>query len=232
MGRTLLSWSGGKDAAVALQTLRDAGTPPDGLVTTVASGTGMVSHQGVERGLLERQAAAVGLPLLVVELPDPCPNDVYVAALGEALAGVDDLEAVHFGDLHLADLRAWRTAQLATLGVAARFPLWGTDTGQLARRLLADRWSITVVTVDTTQLDASFCGRTYDAAFLADLPDGVDPAGEGGEFHTFVTSGPVLRHRAPIEVLGTWTDGDGRFERAQLRATPRHPAELAGRGVS
>ena len=232
MGRTLLSWSGGKDAAVALQTLRDAGTPPDGLVTTFATGTGTVSHQGVERALLERQAAAVGLPLLVVELPDPCPDDVYVAALAEALADVDDLEAVHFGDLHLADVRTWRTEQLATIGLEARFPLWGTDTAQLARRLLADRWSVTVVTIDTTLLDASFCGRPYDAAFLADLPRGVDPAGEGGEFHTFVTSGPVLRHRAPVEVVGTWSDGDGRFERAQLRATSRPPAELAGRDAS
>lgn len=229
MGRTLLSWSGGKDAAVALEVLRAAGTPPDGLVTTFAGDPATVSHQGVERALLERQAAAVGLPLVAVQLPDPCPNDAYVAALAEAFAGVDDLEAVHFGDLHLADLRAWRTEQLASLGVEARFPLWGTDTGQLARRLVADRWSVTVVTVDTTQLDASFCGRAYDAAFLADLPAEVDPAGEGGEFHTFVTSGPVLRHRAPVEVVGTWTDGDGRFERAQLRAAPRQPAELAGR---
>lgn len=231
MGRTLLSWSGGKDAAVALQTLRDAGTPPDGLVTTFTSDTDRVSHQGVERGLLERQAAAIGLPLLAVELPDPCPNDAYVAALADAFAGVDDLEAVHFGDLHLADLRAWRTRWLATLGLEARFPLWGTDTGQLARRLVADRWSVTVVTVDTTLLDAAFCGRAYDAAFLADLPDPVDPAGEGGEFHTLVTSGPVLRHRVPVEVVGTWTDADGRFERAQLRAVPRQPAELAGLGA-
>ena len=218
MGRTLLSWSGGKDSAVALEVMRAAGTPPDGLVTTFVRDRDEVSHHGVSRSLLERQAAAIGLPLLAVELPDPCPNEAYNAALAEAFATIDDLEAVAYGDLFLEDHRTWRSEQLARLGLEARFPLWGYDTADLARRLVEGSWQATVCTVDTDRLDASFCGRAYDAAFLADLPEGIDPAGEPGEFHTFVTAGPVLRHRAPVRVTGTWTGTDGRFVRAQLTA--------------
>jgi uncharacterized protein (TIGR00290 family) len=217
-GATLLSWSGGKDSAMALHALRRDGVEPVGLLTTFAGPDGAVSHHGVPRDLLERQAAAAALPVVAVDLPDPCPNEVYAARMGAALASVPETTTVAFGDLFLADLRAWREERLATAGLAACFPLWGRDSADLARWFGDEGFRGTVCAVDTDQLDAGFVGRPFDARFLADLPASVDPCGEHGEFHTFVTDGPVLARPVPVTVTGTTTDPTGRFVRADLAA--------------
>ncbi len=214
--RLLLSWSGGKDSALALQTLRDRGIEPAGLLTTVTEPDGAVAHHHVAPGLLRAQAAATGLSLHTVALPDPCPNEVYEAQLRAALdapplAGVTEIA---FGDLHLADVRAYRETLLEQLGRSASFPLWGQDTRELAERFVAEGFSAVVCVVDTQQLDTGFVGRPLDARFLADLPVGVDPCGENGEFHSFVTAGPALAH--PIDVAVGRVHTDGRFARAEL----------------
>lgn len=200
---TLLSWSGGKDSALALQALRaDPGARVDGLLTTVTDVYDRVSMHGVRRTLLERQAAAAGLPLNVVRIPPACGNAEYEARFGGALAGWAGRggEAVAFGDLFLADIRAYRERLVAehAPGLAARFPVWGADTAALAHRFVADGFRAVLVCVDPRQIDASFCGREYDGSLLAELPPGADPCGEHGEFHTFVYDGPVFG--APVAV--------------------------------
>jgi uncharacterized protein (TIGR00290 family) len=189
-----LAWSGGKDSALALQALRAAGREPSALLTTVTEGVERISIHGVRRELLRAQAAAVGIPLVEVRIPLPCPNAVYEARMAQALAAppLDAVDEVAFGDLFLADVRAYREQRLAPSGRRARFPLWGRDTTELARAFLDAGFEAIVATVDPRVLDPSFAGRAYDAALLAELPPGIDPCGENGEFHTFVHAGPVF----------------------------------------
>jgi uncharacterized protein (TIGR00290 family) len=201
--RTLLSWSGGKDSALALQALRaDAAVRVDALVTTVTDGHDRVSVHGVRRALLERQADALGVPLRVVRIPPACTNADYEAAFGAALAAWagEGGGVVAFGDLFLADVRAYRERLVAAHapGLATRFPLWGADTTATARRFVADGFRAVLVCVDPRQVDAALAGREYDAQLLADLPVGADPCGENGEFHTFVYDGPGFRRPVPV----------------------------------
>ncbi|MBI5105752.1 MAG: adenine nucleotide alpha hydrolase [Solirubrobacterales bacterium] len=200
-----LAWSGGKDCAFALHALREAGEPPFALLTTIDEATDRVPHHDVPAALLREQAAAVGLPLVEVALPDPCPNEAYEARMAQALGAPPLLAAREFafGDLFLEDLRAYREDRLARAGRRARFPLWGRDTARLAREVLDAGFRATITAVDPARLDPSFAGREYDAALLADLPADVDPCGERGEFHTFVWDGPVFsRPLAPPRVAG------------------------------
>lgn len=191
----VLSWSGGKDSALALQVMRDAAPPgPGALITTVTDGTGRSSMHGVRLELLEAQAAATELPLIVVEIPPVCPNEVYEERLTRALGEgtLATVTTVAFGDLFLEDIRAYREQRLAATGRRIEFPLWGRDTAALARGFIASGFEATLVCVDPWQLDPSFAGRAFDRALLEGLPDGVDPCGENGEFHTFVHSGPIF----------------------------------------
>ena len=211
--RTLLSWSGGKDSALALQALRaDPAVRVGGLLTTVTDVYDRVSMHGVRRALLEQQAAAAGLPLDVVRIPPACGNAEYEARFGGALAGWAGQggEAVAFGDMFLADVRAYRERLVAehAAGLAARFPVWGADTAALARRFVADGFRAVLVCVDPHQIDASFCGREYDASLLAELPRGAEPCGENGEFHRFVYDGPVFSAPVPV-VRGGVVTRDG-----------------------
>jgi uncharacterized protein (TIGR00290 family) len=230
---TVLSWSGGKDSALALWEMRKRGEAPDFLLTTMNADHDRVSIHGVRGELLRAQAAAVGLPLVEVEIPTGSSNALYEERLAAAfaasagaehpaapdgstadaapLAGVD---TVAFADLFLADVRAYREAQMAGFGRAATFPLWGRDTAALAREFVDAGFGATLVAVDTEQLDASFVGRRFDAALLADLPSGVDPCGENGEFHTFVDSGPIFG--GPIAVEPGESHDDGRFVYREL----------------
>lgn len=190
-----LSWSGGKDSALALQALRGgAGPAPGALITTVTSDFDRISMHGVRRELLERQARAAGLPLIAVEIPAACSNDVYEQRLGQVMAEPPLLEApeIAFGDLFLADIRAYREERLARVNKRGLFPLWGRDTSELAREFVEAGFEAFLVCVDPSKLDGSFAGRAFDRELLADLPDGVDPCGENGEFHTFVYAGPVF----------------------------------------
>jgi uncharacterized protein (TIGR00290 family) len=191
-GGLALSWSGGKDSALALRELRRRGLEPCALITTVTEGYERVSMHGVRKALLASQAEAVGLELVEVVVPPRCTNDLYDACMAAAFAEAPlaGMESVAFGDLFLEDVRRYREERLAAAGKRALFPLWGRDTGELAREFLAAGFEAVVVCVDPRALDPSFVGRAYDTDVLADLPPGVDPCGENGEFHTFVSSGP------------------------------------------
>ena len=200
-----LSWSGGKDSALALRALRREGREPAALVTTVTEDYGRVSMHGVRRELLERQAASAGLPLVEIGIPAGCGDAAYEERLVRALG---EIEVVAHGDLFLEDVRAYRERLFEAAGKRATFPLWGLDTGQLARDFVASGFAATVVCVDPRQLDASFAGRAFDAELLADLPDGVDPCGEKGEFHTFVHAGPIFATPIPC-TRGEVVERDG-----------------------
>ena len=208
--RAVLAWSGGKDSAFALHVLRQAGEiAVEALLTTLDETTGRGAVHDLAPGLLAAQAAAAGLPLVTVPLPRPCPNAAYEARMAAALAPFREagIRRVVFGDLFLADIRAYREAQMAALGMEAVFPLWGRPTDMLAREMIAAGLEARLVAVDLARLDAAFAGRAFDAALLADLPPGIDPCGENGEFHTAVTAGPMFRTRLAVAVGPVTHDG-------------------------
>ena len=169
-----------------------------------------MSMHGVRRELVEMQARAAGVTLVEVGIPASCPNDVYEARMEQALAStaLAGVDAIAFADLFLADIRAYREERLAQAGKRGVFPLWGRDTAALARDFIDAGFEAVLVCVDPSQLDSSFVGRSFDPALLADLPYGVDPCGENGEFHTFVHAGPIFSEPIPIE-LGARVMRDG-----------------------
>jgi uncharacterized protein (TIGR00290 family) len=189
-----LSWSGGKDSALTLWTLRSQGVEPEALITTVTDAYDRISMHGVRRELLSRQSDAVGIPLVEVRIPPACVNDVYEARMAQAFASppLSDVQAVAFGDLFLKDVRAYRETRLAANDLRGLFPLWGRDTSALAREFIAAGFQAFIVCLDPRALGASFAGRAYDEQLLVDLPVTVDPCGENGEFHTFVHAGPIF----------------------------------------
>jgi uncharacterized protein (TIGR00290 family) len=206
--KAFVSWSSGKDSAWALHAVRQAGEVEiAGLLTTTNDAVGRVAMHGVRETLLDAQAARAGLPLMKVPLPWPCPNDAYEALMAEAVARLvaDGVTHMIFGDLFLEDIRAYRDRNLAGAGIAPVYPLWQRDTRELAREMIAGGLVATVVSVDPAQLDPGFAGRTFDARFLGDLPDGADPCGENGEFHTLVTDGPMFDRPIPTAVGETVT---------------------------
>lgn len=201
--KTLFAWSSGKDSAYALWTLQQQ---PEfqvvGLLTTMNSTVSRVSMHGVRESVLDAQARACGLPLVKVPLPDPCSDDIYKETMEAVIAEVrsSGVEAMAFGDLFLADVRAYREAQLAGTGLEPIFPLWGRPTAELAAEMLDAGVEAVVTCVDTEQLDRSFLGRTFDRRLLADLPAGVDPCAENGEFHSLVVAGPMFDERLDVKV--------------------------------
>ena len=209
--RAWMSWSSGKDSALALHEARAAGlVDVVGLLTTVNAEAGRVAMHGVRRALLEAQAEALGLPLHVVELPWPCPNDVYEARMAAAVgvAGDAGVEAVVFGDLFLEDVRRYRERALEGTGLDPVFPLWGRPTDGLAAQILEAGVRAVVTCADLGQGARHAAGRWYDAALLAELPPDVDPCGERGEFHTLVVDGPGFA-RALDVVVGEIVVRDG-----------------------
>ncbi len=212
----LMAWSGGKDSSLALARLRaDPAVRVCALVTAVTSGYDRISIHGVRRELLELQAAAIGLPLIVALLEAGAPNAAYEAAWARALAeGTSRFDgAIHvaYGDLFLEDVRAYREAQLRAIGYTPVYPIWGEDTALLARTFVNDGFRAVLTCVDTTQLDGKFAGREFDDALLTELPASVDPCGERGEFHTFVWDGPHMRHPVAT-VAGERVLRDERFQ--------------------
>jgi uncharacterized protein (TIGR00290 family) len=190
-----LAWSGGKDSALALWSLREReGRLPASLLTTVTAEHERISMHGVRRELLRRQAELLGQPLVEVEIPAPCPNDVYEARMAAALSSEEmaGVQEVAFGDLFLEDIREYRESRLAPAGLRAHFPVWGLDTTALAHRFIELGFRAILVCIDPRSLDGRFAGREFDERLLEDLPAGVDPCGENGEFHTFVYDGPIF----------------------------------------
>jgi uncharacterized protein (TIGR00290 family) len=209
--KALLSWSSGKDAAWALHALRQAAeVEVVGLLTTTNQAFERVAMHGVREALLEAQAEAAGLPLWKVPLPWPCSNEAYQARMAAvcAEAATQGVEVMAFGDLFLEDVRDYRIQNLAGTGLKPHFPIWNPDTAGLARDMVDAGLKASLVCVDPRVLDAGFAGRTFDATLLADLPPGVDPCGERGEFHTFAWDGPMFQHPVPVKA-GVVVERDG-----------------------
>ena len=200
--RVVLAWSSGKDAAFSLHVLREQGLEVVGLLTTVSDPAGRVAMHDVPLDLLRLQAEAVGLPLLEVRIPSPCPNEAYEAAMAQALAGLrsQGATAVAFGDLFLEDVRRYREERMAGTGLRTLFPLWGRPTRHLADEMTAAGQKAVLACVDPRALPRELAGRAFDVALLRGLPEGVDPCGENGEFHTFAWDGPAFRHPVPVRV--------------------------------
>jgi uncharacterized protein (TIGR00290 family) len=209
----VLGWSGGKDSTLALaQLLQDDRYEVAGLITTVTEEYDRVSIHGVRRQLLRRQVEALGLEVVVAPLSPGSNNAQYEASFRAAVAEwkrrVPALTHLAFGDLFLADIRAYRERVASEAGCTALFPVWGVPTDQLARRFIADGYMAHLVCVDDTKLDSCFAGRAFDTALLMDLPTAVDPCGENGEFHTFVSAGPIFRPAVAVR-LGESVRRDG-----------------------
>lgn len=196
-----LSWSGGKDSALALWAMRAGGVEPVALLTTLTEDYDRISMHAVRGELLRAQAAATGVELVEVGIPAACVNDIYEERMEAALTSppLDAVEEMAFADLFLADIRAYREERLGRIGRRASFPIWGRDTAELAREFVEAGFEAILVSVDPSQLDASFVGRSFDRELLADLPNGVDPCGENGEFHTFVHAGPIFDSPIAVE---------------------------------
>lgn len=224
----VLAWSGGKDSTLALErVLADTQYRVAGLVTTVTSGYERIAIHGVRRSILHRQARLLNLPLHEAEIPPNASNDAYETAFAGALARAREATAgidhIAFGDLFLADVRAYREAMLARVGWRGAYPIWGEETSRLARSFIARGHRAMLSCVDTQQLDAAFCGRDFDAALLADLPSTCDPCGENGEFHTCVHASPLFAGSIPM-ARGERVLRDGRFQYVDLIETDRADA--------
>jgi uncharacterized protein (TIGR00290 family) len=209
--KALISWSSGKDSAFALHEVRRAGEIDVlGALTTVTETFGRVSIHGVRQEILHAQLDAAGLPPRIVPIPYPCPNEIYEARIGEAVtrAVQEGITHIIFGDLFLADIRAYREQKLAGTGITPVFPLWHRPTLPLAEAMIASGLEAYVATVDLRKLPADFAGRKFDSSLLADLPEGVDPCGENGEFHTCVVAGPMFSRRIPV-ATGARVERDG-----------------------
>jgi uncharacterized protein (TIGR00290 family) len=197
--RVVVSWSGGKDAAWALHELRrDPAVEVVGLLTTVNAAFDRVAMHGVRIDLLRSQARAAGLPLHEIPLPWPCSNEQYEAAMATSIAGIrEEWRATHvaFGDLFLEDVRVYRENRMRGTGLEPLFPLWLRPTAELAQEMLQAGVQTRIVCLDPARVPRELAGRPLDRDLLAALPPGVDPCGERGEFHTFVTEGPMLRDR-------------------------------------
>jgi len=196
-----LSWSSGKDSAWSLEVVRrQNAVDVRALLTTVNAEHQRVAMHAVRESLLRAQAESVGLPLVTVPIPSPCPNAVYEEAMARAIerAREEGITQMIFGDLFLEDIRKYREDKLAGSGIQPLFPLWGLDTRQLAREMVQGGLQAYLTCIDPKKLDSTFAGRRFDAEFLADLPANIDPCGENGEFHTFVYAGPMFR--TPLEV--------------------------------
>lgn len=222
--KVLMSWSSGKDCALALNHLREAGDcRVAGLLTTMNETVARVSIHGSRREVLRAQADRLSLPLIEVPLPDPCGNEVYEARLGQALerARDDGVTAVAFGDIHLDDVRRYREGQLARIGMDAIFPIFGAGSRAVAEEQIRIGLRAVLTCVDSLRLPASFAGRWFDRKLLADLPPDVDPCGEEGEFHTLVTWAPGFS--SPIPVIPGEAVQKGRFvyQDVLLRPSPR-----------
>jgi uncharacterized protein (TIGR00290 family) len=197
----VFSWSGGKDSAMALHCLlHDPQYEVVSLLTTVTEGYERISMHGVRRELLHRQAESIGLPLAEVFIPPQCVNPIYEARMAEAVLRFRGRGVMHFGfgDIFLRDLRAYRETKLLHANMSALFPLWEVDTRELAARFVRDGFRAFTACIDPRRLDKSFAGRELDEKFFHDLPTGVDPCGENGEFHTFVFAGPIFRLPIPV----------------------------------
>ncbi|UCB42072.1 MAG: diphthine--ammonia ligase [Dehalococcoidales bacterium] len=198
MERVFFCWSGGKDSALALYEIIQSQTyEVVSLLSTVTEDYDRVRMHGVPRVLLERQADCLGLPLEVVHIPKNCSTEEYGVRMQETLTRFkqDGVSLVVFGDVFLEDVREYRENNLARIEMRAVFPLWGRDTAELAQSFVTLGFEAIITCIDSRVLDNRFIGRTIDDLLLSELPPGVDPCGENGEFHSFVLNGPIFKER-------------------------------------
>ena len=217
--RALVAWSSGKDAAWALHAVRSRGElEVTGLLTTVTEEYRRASMHGVREEVLAAQAAAAGLPLTVVRIPSPCPNELYEDKMRGAMqeAAAAGVTRVVFGDLFLGDVRKYREAQLAKVGMQAVFPLWGRPTRALAGQMLDAGLRARVTCLDPRTMPRELAGAEFGADFLSRLPAGVDPCGENGEFHTCCLAGPMFDRPIPVSVGQTVERGGFVFTDLEL----------------
>jgi uncharacterized protein (TIGR00290 family) len=203
MLKAVLSWSSGKDSAMALyRVLKSKDFEITCLLTTITDRFHRISMHGVRENLLDAQAQSLALPIEKVMIPYPCPNEIYEKKMANVLSALKSKGARHviFGDLFLEQIRRYREKKLAQIDVAPVFPLWMEDTRKLAKEMLEVGFRAVVTCVDPRKLKPEFAGRPFDESFLGSIPANVDPCGENGEFHTFVYDGPVFREPIPIEV--------------------------------
>jgi uncharacterized protein (TIGR00290 family) len=209
--KTLMSWSSGKDSAWAVHVLRQRGDVEiGGLLTTINESAQRVAMHAVRVDVLQAQADALGLPLWQIPIPSPCPNEVYERVMAAAVqrAVAEGFTQIAFGDLFLEDVRRYREERLAGTGLTPLFPLFGADTPALAREMVAAGVRARITCLNPKVLDPSFAGREFDAALLDELPSGVDPCAERGEFHTCAYDGPMFSRPVPIET-GITIERDG-----------------------
>lgn len=201
--KIVVSWSSGKDCAFALHQLREQQLGEvAGLLTTLNEENDRVAMHGVRRRLLQMQLDALGLPAEMVRLPNPCDDQTYRRRIGSCMnvMRARGVKQVAFGDLFLEDIRRYREDQMRGSGIVPIFPLWERNTGLLAREMIGCGLKAVVTCVDRRVLPAEYAGRWYDEAFLECLPQGVDPCGENGEFHTLVTAGPMFAEPIPVQI--------------------------------
>jgi uncharacterized protein (TIGR00290 family) len=209
--KALIAWSSGKDSAWALHETRVTGDfEIVGALTTVTDTFHRVSMHGVREELLCAQLDAAGLRPIIIHIPYPCPNDIYERKMTEAIAAAraSGVTYMIFGDLFLEDVRAYRERQLSGTGIAPVFPLWGRPTRSLADGMIDAGTEAHICTVDLKKLPASFAGRRFDRVLLEALPAGIDPCGENGEFHSFVSAGPMLSRKVAVKT-GQTVERDG-----------------------
>jgi len=212
--KAFVSWSSGKDSAFALHEARRLGLAEIvGVLSTINEVHDRVAMHGVRNALLDRQIAALGVPAInaiKVPIPSPCPNEIYEARMAEAGERIKALNIRHivFGDLFLEDIRAYRMEKLSAMGLEPIFPLWKRDTAALAREMITSGLCAHIVCLDPRKLNRSFGGRRFDADLLRELPNGVDPCGENGEFHTAVTAGLMFRREIAVRI-GQTVERDG-----------------------
>ena len=220
--KVLVSWSGGKDSALALHGIEVQGDfEVAALLTTVTEEYGRVSMHGIRRILLEQQAESLGYPLEPVLVSRKASNEEWESRIQEVLEKHREqgVTAVVFGDIFLEDLRTYREENLDRVGLRGVFPLWKRETVELARDFIGLGFRAVVTCVDTEALNREFSGREYDSRFVSELPAVVDPCGENGEFHTFVYDGPVF-HRRVGHTVGERVLRDNRFSFCDVLPLP------------
>lgn len=209
--RTLLSWSSGKDSAWALHVLRrQSDMDVVGLFSTVNQEFERVAMHAVRNELLQQQAESVGLPIQVIPIPNPCSHAEYENIMGEFIAQVKEqrMDCIAFGDLYLEDIRKYREEKLDGTGITPTFPLWGKDTEALSKEMVEGGLRAIITCIDPRTMPSAFAGKEYNASFLEQIPAGVDPCGENGEFHSFAFDGPMFKSAVNIRV-GETVSRDG-----------------------